>query len=178
MWKRIRHVRCNSQQHVRPSCIESLAVSSTKDKRMKNWNWLSIALIGLLALSVLSSCGNSGTATSGTATTLTATCSTGYVYSATYGCLAQSTCSSGYGLYNNQCVYLGTTATTTTCPTGYTLYSNQCIASSTSTVNSCGVAGYTPTPYGCLPQYYCAVGFGYLNGYCLNASGQYYRLGY
>ena len=50
-------------------------------------------------------------ASSDNGTGVIAACSTGYVYTASYGCQPQSTCSSGYALYNGQCV--STTATPT-----------------------------------------------------------------
>jgi len=50
-------------------------------------------------------------ATATTALTNTPACATGSVYSVSYGCLPQGGCGTGYGLYNGNCVLLGTTST-------------------------------------------------------------------
>ena len=90
-------------------------------------------------------CGNSGGGGSSTTTTVTtaSTCSAGYVYNSTYGCLPQSTCPAGYGMYNNSCV--AGTATSSTCASGY-VYSAQ---------------------YGCLAQSSCASGYAMYNNQCI-----------
>ena len=68
----------------------------------------------------------------------------GQVYTQ-YGCLAQSTCPTGYGMYGTQCVP-GTT--------GYN-YNN---------TTGCA-AGQVPTQMGCLYQGTCPAGYGYLQNY-------------
>jgi hypothetical protein len=109
-------------------------------------------------------------ATSTNAAGATAACSTGYVYTSAYGCEPQSTCSTGYALYNGQCVSTTstptstptptpTTATTVTCPSGYFLTGTTCVQTVT-VVNVvpegnvcqgiCAV-GMIQTSYGCLP---------------------------
>ena len=52
-----------------------------------------------------------GQATASTASNASNSCGSGYVSSSTYGCLQQSGCASGYGLYNGSCVYVGTSST-------------------------------------------------------------------
>src|ERR1700733_9701422 len=55
-------------------------------------------------------CGTSGTGGSTfTSVAATSTCSTGYVYSATYGCLSQGNCPAGYGSYNGTCAVASST---------------------------------------------------------------------
>lgn len=79
----------------------------------------SLAIFVGSALLVLTGCGQAGstaTTTSSAGTTSTS-CSSGYVYSSYYGCLLQSSCASGYGLYNGSCVLL-TGYSTTTSSTG------------------------------------------------------------
>lgn len=101
------------------------------------------ALLGALAVALLAGCGSSNSGTTTAVVTTSATsCSTGYIYSSTYGCLPQSSCPSGYGLYNNQCVLV---TTGTTCDAGY-------VFSST---------------YGCLPQSGCGTGYALYNGQCI-----------
>ena len=161
---------------------------------------LLLSLIGLVGLIIVSGCAGSSQTAATTATAAYGQCTTGYVYSTSYGCLPQSGCSSGYALYNNSCIYVGTTTSqtctsgytwngsscvysgvATTCQTGYTLVGNQCVFSGNTTVNTCGgtcPVGYSQTSYGCLPQYRCQTCYGYTQGYCLNTAGQYYWLGY
>lgn len=93
----------------------------------------------LTALAALG-CSHSGSSSSGT-------CSAGQINSS-YGCLA--TCGDGvnYGVYNNQCVYIGSTA---------------------SCQGTCA-AGQVQTAYGCLPQATFCGGTtcqGNLNGQCV-----------
>jgi hypothetical protein len=105
-------------------------------------------------------------ATSASATGVTAACSTGYVYTASYGCEPQSTCSTGYALYNGQCVSTTatptptpSTVTTVTCPSGYVLSGTTCVQTVTVVTvvtegNVCqGICsvGLIQTRYGCLP---------------------------
>jgi hypothetical protein len=143
---------------------------------MKNLN-LSIfkvlpGVIALLGALFLLGCGTSNTSTNGVSAT-TGSCSTGYLYSATYGCLAEGSCSSGYALYNNSCVYVGTT-TTTSCSTGYTYNSTYgCLYTGTTTTTtyqgSC-TTGYVQTLYGCLVQGTCPSGYGYAYGMCYKST--------
>jgi hypothetical protein len=74
---------------------------------------------GLIFLSViLTGCGQSpttATAAAAAVVTPTSICSSGYVYSSTYGCLLQSNCPTGYGLYSGACVGLSSAATSSGC---------------------------------------------------------------
>jgi hypothetical protein len=125
-------------------------------------------------------------------TTTANTCSTGYVYSTTYGCLLQSNCATGYGMYNGSCVLLtGTNAGSGACPAGsvysaqygclvqgncpigYGLDGTSCVSLSgttgaTTCQGSCN-AGYVQTAYGCLQQYNCGNCYGYIEGGCIPA---------
>lgn len=136
-------------------------------------NAMKVLMTGLFALS-LAACGNNDstgtTVTTGLGTT--GSCAAGYVYSTMYGCLPQSTCSAGYGLYNGQCVYLSS-ATTMTCPAGYIQSGATCVIATTTSTNSCQgacMAGYVSTVWGCLPQGSCGACFGYANRYCLGGA--------
>ncbi|OFZ83293.1 MAG: hypothetical protein A2583_09210 [Bdellovibrionales bacterium RIFOXYD1_FULL_53_11] len=74
------------------------------------------ASLVVAAAFILSGCGSSeSTGTTATSSNTSASCTTGYVYSSTYGCLLQGTCSSGYGLYNGSCILLSGTTSTGTC---------------------------------------------------------------
>lgn len=115
-------------------------------------------VLGLLSiLSVLCSvlclvaCGNNSSSDNAgiPAAPAPGTCATGSVYSPTYGCLTQSNCQAGFGLYNNQCVSLTQTTINGTCAAGL-VYS---------------------TTYGCLAQANCSVGYGNYNGQCVVANG-------
>ena len=82
---------------------------------------LIFSVMGLLMMTVLlalTGCGQASSAASSAGTT-SSSCSSGYVYSSTYGCLLQSTCGSGYGLYNGSCIYVGTTTTSGSCVSIY-----------------------------------------------------------
>lgn len=81
-------------------------------------------------------------------------CTAGSVYSSTYGqCLQQdANCFGTYALYNNYCVYVGTT----TSPTAGTTNPYQ---------GSCA-SGKIQTDYGCFPQGSCSVGYGEYTGFC------------
>ena len=131
-----------------------------------------LLLIALALLALLGTgCGRTGSEGGTTATTTytnglttsTGSCTTGYVYSSQYGCLLQSSCPTGYGLYGSQCVTLTAQSTSNSCQ------------------GTCP-AGYAQTSYGCLPQAYCQSCFGYANGYCIGATnyapGSYYWAGY
>jgi hypothetical protein len=152
---------------------------------------------GLIALSmILFGCGSSQNSTNYSAN---GTCSTGYLYSASYGCLPQSNCQSGYALYNNSCVYVGYTTSytngTNTCSSGY-VYTTQygcqaqgtttcsagyvstatygCVLSSgtttgTTTYQGTCQVGQIQTTYGCLPQGNCMAGYGYYGGWCIKS---------
>ena len=132
-------------------------------------------LLAILAVMSLAACGNNGSDSAGTTaivTTTNGTCSAGYVYSSMYGCLAQSTCSAGYGLYNGQCV-IATSTTTLSCPSGYVQSGSTCVVGTTYTTSSCQgscTVGYTATVWGCLPQGNCGGCFGSANGYCLGGA--------
>lgn len=66
-------------------------------------------------------------------------CSSGYVYSSTYGgCLSQGSCASGMGLYNGSCVYISATSTGTCTTAGYTWNGTSCVYGS----SSCGTGYY------------------------------------
>ena len=155
---------------------------------------LKFEFFGLIALSmVMFGCGSSQNTSNYGAT---GTCSSGYLYSSTYGCLPQSNCQTGYALYNNSCVYVGyTTTSTTSCTSGY-VYTTQygcqlqgstacstgyvstssygCVLGTTTTTTStqyqgtCSV-GYVQTAYGCLPQGNCMTGYGYTSGWCVKS---------
>jgi hypothetical protein len=122
---------------------------------MKNKLLLLLSSLSLLAGSqiLFVGCGSSSSSTPAVATsTVAGSCSAGYVYTATYGCLTQGSCPSGYGDYNGQCV----------------------VGSS----GSC-TAGYVYTQYGCLTQGSCPSGYGSYNGQCVVAtSGSGYGYGY
>lgn len=130
---------------------------------MKTLNKL--LLLGIFAVMALffSACGNkdSGGGTGAVApVTVAGQCTAGYVYSSSYGCLPQSGCPIGYGMYNNQCI----PATTI----------NGGAASCQGTCQ----AGYTQTAYGCFPQGGCMSCYGYnqTNGWCypgVNYSSQF-----
>lgn len=129
-----------------------------------------LVLVGLGLLGA--GCAKSGSSGSSSDSTST-TCATGYVYSSTYGCLAQSTCPTGYGLYNNQCVYLTTTTTTLTCPTGYIQSGTTCVVNTATTYSACQGScpvGYTQTAYGCFPQGNCMSCYGAYGQYCMGGS--------
>jgi hypothetical protein len=141
-------------------------------------------ILGLLSIAfAFPSCGNVNNQS----------CQNGYSYSTYYGgCLAQSSCPSGQGLYNNQCVSLVSGAQTTgqvscaagslysaqygclpqaNCPAGQGLYNNQCVAASgTVSTNGCPVAGQIYTIYGCLSQGPCPSGQVQYSGQCVNPS--------
>jgi hypothetical protein len=96
-------------------------------------------------LAISACAGSSGSTTT---TSAVGSCSVGYVYSSTYGCLTQSTCPTGYGLYNNQCVVATSTATS-------------------SISSACGVGYVYSTRYGqCFQQAGCPTGYGNYGGYC------------
>lgn len=108
----------------------------------------------------MAGCGSSG---SNSSTNNAGTCSaSGYVYSASYGCIPQSNCGSGYGLYNGQCVLLSSTTASSSCSSGYYWNGYQCVVNSTSstygtssTTNACQSScssGYVYTARGCLPR--------------------------
>lgn len=99
-----------------------------------------LILLGLGLL--LASCAKDSDSSATTAVTA-GSCSSGYIYSSTYGCLLQSSCPSGYGLYNNQCVLVS--GATTTCSSGYV---------------------YSAT-YGCLPQSTCSAGYALYSNQCI-----------
>lgn len=134
--------------------------------------FLMILMMGPLSMTVACNSGSSGSSSSGTVTTTAATtCASGYVYSSTYGCLLQSTCPTGYGLYNNQCVVATSTAYST-CATGYTLYNGTCVYSgTTTTTTTCGgscAAGMVQTVYGCMAQASnCQACYARYGSYCL-----------
>jgi hypothetical protein len=78
------------------------------------------AALCLITISlVLTGCGQSTGSTTAATSAASSSCSSGYVYSSTYGCLLQSSCASGYGLYNGTCVYTGTTTTSGSCVSIY-----------------------------------------------------------
>jgi hypothetical protein len=129
---------------------------------MKKMIFTLLASLGIVL--GFAACGSGGGGGSSTVTTA-GTCSAGYVYTATYGCLPQSTCPAGYGMYNNTCV-VGTTSTGTcsagyvysaqygclpqsSCSAGYAMYNNQCIYVGTSSTNMCP-AGFVLTNNTCM----------------------------
>lgn len=160
---------------------------------MRNMISLFFTVFALGAVLILSGCGsNSGNSTAAAG----ATCEAGYVYSSTYGCLLQSTCASGYGLYNNQCVALTTTTAATcaagyvysstygclaqsSCSSGYGLYNNTCVLATTTSVtcptgytlvnNTCVVSTTTNTCQGSCPAGYQQTSYGCLPQYKCNS---------
>lgn len=160
-----------------------------------------------LALATLSlaNCGKSDSGGGGTTATtpITATtCTAGQVYHSTYGCLPTGSCPANYGMYQNQCIFIGTNQVGQSCNTGsiyspvygclpqgscqmgYGFYNNQCILIGqqypvNTTINcggSCPV-GLTQTPFGCIPQAGCPACMGRLNGMCVQgyiSQGNYY----
>ena len=73
-----------------------------------------VAILFVIFGSVLLGCGQNGSTTAAQ-TYASSSCSSGYVFSSSYGCLLQSTCGSGYGLYNGSCVLVGATTATSGC---------------------------------------------------------------
>lgn len=124
---------------------------------MKTYNSLrNLGALAALVLAIFAMGCSKGS--SNTAITSASTCSAGYVYNSSYGCLTQSTCPAGYGMYNGTCVQATTTAgtcsagyvysstygclTQSSCPTGYGMYNNTCVPATTTGATSCP-AGYT-----------------------------------
>jgi hypothetical protein len=155
---------------------------------------LLFSLIGLMGLILISGC--AGTSNSAATNNSVNTCQgqVGMVYSNTYGCLPQAGCPAGSGLYQNQCVNV-TLGANGQCQAGTVWNGASCVYSGQTQYpqtqypqqypqqgyNQCGgtcPAGSTQTQYGCLPQYRCQTCFGYIQGYCMNSSGQYYWGGY
>lgn len=120
---------------------------------MKNWVYL---LLGVATALLLTACGKSSGGSSSNRSANVGVCQAGYVNSQ-YGCLQQSGCPSGYGLYNGQCVVA--TNQHNNCQAGY-VYSSQ---------------------YGCLQQGNCQQGYGLYGNQCVYADGAYnqqYNNGY
>jgi hypothetical protein len=93
----------------------------------------------LMAVFLLTACGKDDDAVSTAAAT---TCQqAGYVSSASYGCIPQGYCPTGYGTYNNQCVQ-ATVAGSNTCQAGYVWNGSTCVYSGAG-----GVGSGDPCPY-------------------------------
>ena len=166
---------------------------------MKSQTYL-VLLLSILGFIALGGCSKDSQSS---ANNTAGNCSSGNVYSSQYGtCLAQGSCQAGYAVYNNSCVpvvntgssacgvgyaYSGTSCVYTgstsniSCPSGTVAYGNSCVANSSYATNSCQGScqpGYNQTAYGCYPQYACQSCYGYSQGYCANAQGAWYYLGY
>lgn len=130
----------------------------------------------------LAGCAKSDSSNSAPATTQ---CQAGFAYSSQYGCLAQGSCQTGYAMFNNQCTYLGTTATQTgvpgggyygqgqQCAAGTVWYGNACVATNSSTFNTCQggcPVGQVMTSYGCYPQNGCSPCYGNYGRYCMGGA--------
>lgn len=115
---------------------------------MKSFYRALMVVVGFAGTPLLVSCGSTTPpAAANVPGVSAASCVAGQVYSPQYGCLAQSNCPAGEGLYNNQCVLLTATSNgTTVCS-----------------------AGLVSTQYGCLPQGNCPAGLGSYNGQCVYA---------
>lgn len=117
---------------------------------MKNWIYL---MLGAATALFIAACGKDGGSSNKNNVVGAQACQAGYVYTTQYGCLPQSTCPPGYGMYQNQC-YQGT-INNGSCQAGY-IYSSQ---------------------YGCLQQAHCQPGSGLYNGQCVYVDS-YYNGGY
>jgi len=153
----------------------------------------------------LSACNNgSGSSGSGGGTAVTAqavgNCAAGSVYTSQYGCLPQSSCPAGQGLYVSGATSICVVGTTNTCGVnnGYNGYYNGgynpgynnglntgCTTGYNNGYN--GYNGYTGYTYAYGGSYtiggggyanLCAPGWFYSNHYCWNNLGYYYYSGY
>lgn len=103
------------------------------------------------AVFLLTACGKDDDKSS-VVTASATTCPAGQGYNASYGCLPQGYCPTGYVTYNNQCV--AATQQSGNCPSGYVWNGNTCSVSGTSTGNSCPYPGTYESQPGwcsCLP---------------------------
>jgi hypothetical protein len=112
----------------------------------------------------------------------TQSCNAGSVLHPTYGCIQQSGCPVGSGLYGNQCVAVGNSFNSGQCPAGYVYSVSGCVVSpAASACQGMCTAGQVQTAYGCLPQNTMKCGnscYGFYNGYCIGQSGDYVQVGY
>jgi hypothetical protein len=104
------------------------------------------------AVFLLTACGKDDDKTVATASATT--CQAGYGYSASYGCLPQGYCPTGYVTYNNSCVAATQQGN---CPSGYVWNGTSCSVSGTTSGNGCPYPGTQPDPYrpnwcSCLPN--------------------------
>lgn len=104
------------------------------------------------AVFLLTACGKDDEKT--VATAASTTCQAGYGYNASYGCLPQSYCPAGQGLYQNTCV--AATPTNGNCPSGYAWNGSSCMVSGSTTGDRCsahypGTYESTPGWCSCLP---------------------------
>lgn len=121
--------------------------------RKKLLNGLMLALTAL----ALANCGKSdnggGNGSPGPTAVTPLSCAAGQVMHPTYGCLPTSGCPAGnYGMYQNQCVFIGANPGGQSCSTG-SVYS---------------------VAYGCVPQGSCGAGQGYYNNTCIWVGQQQY----
>ena len=106
---------------------------------------IKLAVCGIFAVFAMIGLGACGSNSGSSNPTAALACPVGSNQSASYGCLPQSTCPAGQGLYNGGCIGLTTQAASSTCTT----------------------AGYFQTAYGCQPQGTCPAGSATYNGGCV-----------